>query len=132
MIVFVIVVSDLRPYVLDTRVKRGAELSTDHHLVVSWVRWKGKLLDRPGKPKRVVWVNWEHLDGAPVRETFNSHLWRSFFCIPVAVGDMEPEWAMFKAFIAEAEAGSCGLKVIGASRGVWRNVSSYPLDGDMW
>ena len=63
---FVIVSSYLRPYVLDTRVKRGAELSTDHHLVVSLVRWKGKLLDRPGKPKRVVWVNWERLDGAPV------------------------------------------------------------------
>ena len=97
--------------------KRGAELSTDHHLVVSWVRWKGKLLDRPGKPKRVVRVNWERLDGAPVRETFNSHLRRSFSCIPVEVGDIEPEWAMFKASIAEAAAGSCGLKVIGTSRG---------------
>ena len=32
---FVSVSSDLRPYVLDTRVKRGAKLSTDHHLVVS-------------------------------------------------------------------------------------------------
>ena len=42
MIDFVIVSSDLRPCVLDTRVKRGAELSTDHHLVVSWVRWQGK------------------------------------------------------------------------------------------
>ena len=54
MIDFVIVSSDLRPYVLDTRVKRGTKLSTDHQLVVSWVRWKGKLLDRPGKPKLVV------------------------------------------------------------------------------
>ncbi|KAK3538632.1 hypothetical protein QTP86_009150 [Hemibagrus guttatus] len=34
MIDLVIVSSDLRPHVLDTRVKRGAELSTDHHLVV--------------------------------------------------------------------------------------------------
>ncbi|TKS65499.1 putative uncharacterized transposon-derived protein [Collichthys lucidus] len=33
MIDFVVVSSDLRPHVLDTRVKRGAELSTDHHLV---------------------------------------------------------------------------------------------------
>ena len=33
---FVIVSADLRPSVLDTRVKRGAELSTNHHLVVSW------------------------------------------------------------------------------------------------
>ncbi|KAK3522015.1 hypothetical protein QTP70_021390 [Hemibagrus guttatus] len=34
MIDLVIVSSDLRPHVLDTRVKRGADLSTDHHLVV--------------------------------------------------------------------------------------------------
>ena len=32
---FLVVSSDLQPYVLDTLVKRGAELSTDHHLVVS-------------------------------------------------------------------------------------------------
>ena len=84
--------------------KRGAELSTDHHLVGSWVRWKGKLSDRPGQPKCVVRVNWERLDEASVRETFNSHL-LSFSCIPVEVGDIEPEWAMFKASIAEAVAG---------------------------
>ena len=41
MIDFVVVSSGLRPYVLDTRVKRGAELSTDHHLVVSWIHWQG-------------------------------------------------------------------------------------------
>jgi len=35
MIDFVIVSLDLRPHVLDTWVKRGAELSTDHHPVVS-------------------------------------------------------------------------------------------------
>ncbi|KAK3532938.1 hypothetical protein QTP70_003794 [Hemibagrus guttatus] len=34
MIDLVIVSSDLRPHVLDTQVKRGAELSTDHHLVI--------------------------------------------------------------------------------------------------
>jgi hypothetical protein len=47
MIDFVIVSSDLRPYVLDTRVKRGAELSTDHHLVVSWIRVGQKDLASP-------------------------------------------------------------------------------------
>ena len=96
---------------------RGAKLSTDHHLVVSWDRWKGKLLDRPGKPKRVVRVYWEHLNESPVQETFNSHLRWSLSCIPVEVGDIETEWAIFKASIAEAAAGSCGLKVIGTSRG---------------
>ncbi|TWW74372.1 R2DM Retrovirus-related Pol polyprotein from type II retrotransposable element [Takifugu flavidus] len=33
MIDFIVVSADLRPYVLDTRVKRGAELLTDHYLV---------------------------------------------------------------------------------------------------
>ena len=117
MIDFIIVSSDLRPYVLDTRVKRGAELSTDHHLVVSWVRGWGKTLDRPGKPKRVVRVNWERLEEAPVQRTFNSHLRRSFSCIPVEAGGIEPEWTMFKVSIAEAAARSCGLRVLGASRG---------------
>jgi len=48
----VILSSDLRPYVLETRVKRGAELSTDHHLVVSWIRWRGSLLERPSEQKK--------------------------------------------------------------------------------
>ena len=51
------------------------------------------------------------------QETFNSYLRWSFSCIPVEVGDIEPEWAMFKASIAKAAAGSWGLKVIGTSRG---------------
>ncbi|KAI3351365.1 hypothetical protein L3Q82_005918 [Scortum barcoo] len=34
-------------------VKRGAELSTDHHLVVSWLRWQRRKLDRPGRPERI-------------------------------------------------------------------------------
>jgi len=51
MIDFVIVSSDLRSYVLETRVKRVIELSTDHHLVVSWIKWRGNRLEIPGKPK---------------------------------------------------------------------------------
>ncbi|KAK3522948.1 hypothetical protein QTP86_010078 [Hemibagrus guttatus] len=53
MIDFVVISSDLRPHVLDTRVKRGAELSTDHHLVVSWIRLRRRMLDRLGRPKRL-------------------------------------------------------------------------------
>lgn len=46
----VTVSSDLQPYVLDTQVKRRAELSPDHHLVISWIRWQRRMPDRPGKP----------------------------------------------------------------------------------
>ncbi|KAI2668786.1 Craniofacial development protein 2 [Labeo rohita] len=91
MIDFVVVSSDLRPYVLDTRVKRGAELSTDHHLVVSWIRWRGRKLDRLGRPKRTVRVCWESLAEPPVREVFNSHLRQSFNQIPREDGDIESE-----------------------------------------
>ena len=51
MIDSVVVSSDLRSYVLDTRVKRGAKLSTEHHLVASWIRWKGRKPDRSGRPR---------------------------------------------------------------------------------
>ncbi|KAK3575581.1 hypothetical protein QTP86_030516 [Hemibagrus guttatus] len=53
MIDLVIMSSDLRPHVLDTRVKRGAELSTNHHLVVSWIRLRRGMPDRLGRPKRI-------------------------------------------------------------------------------
>ncbi|GAA6103500.1 uncharacterized protein LOC111191873 [Tachysurus ichikawai] len=117
MIDFVVVSSDLRPYVLDTRVKRGAELSTDHHLVVSWIRWRGRKLDRLGRPKRTVRVCWERLAESPVREIFNSHLRQSFNQIPREVGDIESEWTMFSTSIVDAAARSCGRKVSGACRG---------------
>ncbi|TWW73457.1 hypothetical protein D4764_15G0008510 [Takifugu flavidus] len=87
MIDFVVVSSDLRPCVLDTRVKRGAELSTDHHLVVSWLRWWERMPDRPGRPKRVVRVCWERLAESLVRRSFNSHLRESFDRVPGEAGE---------------------------------------------
>ena len=53
MIDFVIVSSDLQLCVLDLRLKRWAELTTDHHLVVSWILWQGTKLDRPGGPTHI-------------------------------------------------------------------------------
>ncbi|KAI3363510.1 hypothetical protein L3Q82_012113 [Scortum barcoo] len=105
MIDFVVVSSDLRPYVLDTRVKRGAELSTDHHLVVSWIRWQRRKLDRPGQTQtHIVRVCWERLAIEPsVREVFNSHLRKSFSQIPREAGDIESEWTMFSASIVNVQ-----------------------------
>ncbi|KAK3553178.1 hypothetical protein QTP86_031753 [Hemibagrus guttatus] len=82
MIDLVVVSSDLRPHVLDTRVKRGAELSTNHHLVVSWIRLRRRMPDRLGRPKHIVRVCWERLADPSVGGFFNSHLWESFNQIP--------------------------------------------------
>ena len=99
MINFVVVSSDLQTYVLDTQVKTGAELSTDHHLVVSWIHWQGRKLDRPGRPKRIVRVCWERLAEPSAREIFNSHLRESFDQIPREAGDIESKWTMFSTSI---------------------------------
>ncbi|KAK3506799.1 hypothetical protein QTP70_028368, partial [Hemibagrus guttatus] len=117
MIDLVVVSSDLRPHVLYTWVKRGAELSTDHHLVVSWIRLRRRTPDRLGRPKRIVRVCWEHLADPSVREVFNSHLRESFNQISREVGDIESEWTMFSSSIVDAAIRSCGRKVSGAGRG---------------
>ncbi|KAK3569395.1 hypothetical protein QTP86_027811 [Hemibagrus guttatus] len=88
MIDLVVVSSDLWPHVLDTRVKRGAELSTDHHLVVSWIRLWRRMPDRLGRPKCIVRVCWERLADPSVRGVFNSHLRESFNQIPREVGTL--------------------------------------------
>ncbi|KAK3572627.1 hypothetical protein QTP86_001127 [Hemibagrus guttatus] len=116
MIDLVIVSSDLRPHVLDTRLKRGAELSTNHHLVVSWTRLQRRKPDRLGRPKRIVRVCWERLADPSVRGVFNSHLRESFNQIPREVGDIESEWTMFSSSIVDAAIRSCGRKVSGAGR----------------
>ncbi|TWW74560.1 hypothetical protein D4764_14G0005630 [Takifugu flavidus] len=114
MIDFVVLSLDLRPHVLDTWVKRGAELSTDQHLVVSWLRWWGRMPDRPGRPKHIVRVCWEGLAESPVRRSFNSHLQESFDHVPGEPWDIDSEWTMFRV---EAADRCCGRKVVGACRG---------------
>ena len=79
--------------------RRGAELSTDHHPVVSWLRWQRKRPVRPGRPKRIMRLCCERLAESPVRRSFNAHLRESFIHVPVEAADIEPEWAMFCAFI---------------------------------
>ncbi|KAK3522456.1 hypothetical protein QTP86_011802 [Hemibagrus guttatus] len=128
MIDLVIVLSDLRPHVLDTRVKRGAELSTDHHLVVSWIRLRRRMPDRLGRPKRIVRVCWECLADPSVRGVFNSHLRESFNQIPREVGDIESEWTMFSSSIVDAAIRSCGRKVSGAGRGGNRRTQWCTLE----
>lgn len=89
---------DLLSYVLDTHLKRGEKLSNDHHLVVRWIQWWGRLLDRSGKPNRIVRVNWESLGDSPVHVLFKSHLWESFLHVPWE--DRKSKWAVIRASIA--------------------------------
>lgn len=67
---FVLVSSDLWLYIMDTQVKRGPELSNDHHLAVSWIRWHGKTQDKPGITKHILQVRWDCMAEACVWEIF--------------------------------------------------------------
>ncbi|KAI3356013.1 hypothetical protein L3Q82_017286, partial [Scortum barcoo] len=103
MIDFVVVSSDLWLYVLDTRVKRGAELSTDHHLVVSWIRWQRRKLDRPGQTQTYC----EGLLGTSGRALCQGGLQlpppeKLLTDSKREAGDIESEWTMFSASIVDA------------------------------
>ncbi len=100
MIDFVVVSSDLQPYVLDTRVRRGAGLSTDHHLVVSWIRCWGRKLDRVPCQR-----NLQLPPPAELRPD-SEGVWRYL-----------SEWTMFSTSIFDPATRSCGRKVSGACRG---------------
>lgn len=100
---FVIISSDQQPNVLDTLVKRGAELSTEHQMF-SWIRCRRRWLEKPGKPKCVVRVNWERLTEDNVQEILNSYLRKNSSHILREVGDMESKWTMFKSSICRVMA----------------------------
>ena len=71
---FVVVSSDLR-------MKRGVALSTERHLVVSWLRCWGRM---PVRPTRIVRVYWEYLaESTQLQELFNH--------VPEETGDIESE-----------------------------------------
>lgn len=89
MIDFIVVSSDLQPYFLNTWVKKGAELSTVHHLVVSWIRG----MDRP---KYIVRFCCEHLAEPSVREVFDSDCQKSFSQISREAEDIVSEWTCSK------------------------------------
>ncbi|KAI3351090.1 hypothetical protein L3Q82_005656 [Scortum barcoo] len=86
----------------EQHIREGLSCQPDHHLVVSWICWQRRKLDRPGRPKRIVRVCWERLAEPSVREVFNSHLRKSFSQIPREAGDIESEWTMFSASIVNA------------------------------
>ncbi|KAI3363850.1 hypothetical protein L3Q82_001451 [Scortum barcoo] len=131
MIDFVVVSSDLRPYVLDTRVKRGAELSTDHHLVVSWIRWQRRKLDRPGRPKRIVRgsvgkrLAWPSpLSGRSSTPTSGraSHRFRG------RLETLSPSGPCSLPPLSTRAVRSCGRKVSGACLSSWRQPPNPVVD----
>lgn len=69
MIHFEIISSDFWPHVLDIQVQRSWSVNWSP-LGWSWIKWQGKILDRPGAPRCKVRVDWECVVEASVCEIF--------------------------------------------------------------
>jgi len=84
---FLMVSSDL--YVL--KVKRGAELSADHQLVLSWIRGESARKTWQAQTCRELGMSGGGPDPGGLQLLRMNHL-----RIPREVGDMESEWTMLK------------------------------------
>lgn len=88
--------------------KREAELSTD--LVLSWICWQGKTMERLERPKPIVRVCWEQVMELSDRKVFNYHLQENFDLILREAGD---KWTMFSTSIGGTAVWSCKVSCIG-------------------
>lgn len=107
---------------MDVRVKRGAELATDHHLVVCTLRLASLNLARKTKLKRMVRIRWEALADEDNRRSFTKKIDEKFSQIPSHEADVESEWLLFRTAIVGAAMESCGVKRVGPPAGQKRTA----------
>ena len=96
---------------LDVRVKRGAELSTDHHLVVCFLQfskpWPNNKSNRSSATYR---IKWEALEYKEVRKQFAPGISPKFRQLSDVSDDIEKEWLLFRSAMTSSAVESCGQK----------------------
>ena len=102
---FCIVSSDLFSDVLDVRVKRGAELSTDHHLVVCSLRFSKPWPNKRSNRSSVTYpIKWEAMEDKEVRKQFASSISSKFRQLPDVTEDIKKEWLLVRSAIISSAA----------------------------
>ena len=108
---FCIVSSDLFSEVLDVQVKRVAELSTDHHLVVCSLRFSKPWLKRKSRRSKVAQrIKCDALADRDVRKKFASSVASTFQHLPEVSSEIEMEWWLFRIAMISSAVESCGRK----------------------
>ena len=114
---FCIVSADLFSTVSDVRVKRGAELSTDHHLVVCTLKALKPLKKRKTfRPRETYRIKWESLADKEVRTAFADNIASKFKELPTSTEDIETEWCLFRTAVIASATNCCGRKRVGGTK----------------
>ena len=112
---------------VDVRIKREAELSTDHQLVICIRRGLNHPRTRKRfRARRAYKVKWELLAHKQVRHTFESKVASLFRELPDCTEDVETEWDLFKSTVVTSAAiSSCckreGGQMSSEKRTAWWN-----------
>ena len=93
---FCIVSADLFSTVSDVREERGAELSTDHHLVVCTLKALKPLKNRKtSQLQKNYRIKWESLADKEVRTAFADSIASKLKEFSTSTEDIETEWCLF-------------------------------------
>ena len=114
---FCIVSADLFSTVSDVRVKRGAKLSTDHHLVVCTLKALKPLKKRKTfRPRETYRIKWKPLPDKKVRTAFADNIASKFKELPTSTADIETEWCLFRTAVITSATNCCGRKRVGGTK----------------
>ena len=98
---------------VDICVKKGAELSTDHYLVVCNLGGLNQPRTRKQfKTRRAYRIKWELLPDKKLRHIFASKVASLFRELPDYTEDVETEWDIFKSAVITRAAASCCWKQV--------------------
>ena len=98
--------------------KRRAELSTDHHLVVCSQRFSKPWLNKKSRTSSLAYrIKWEALADRDVKKQFASSIAAKFRQLSAVSEDIEMEWLLFRTAMISSAVKSCGRKWLKMARG---------------
>ena len=105
-----LVSTDLFSTVSDVCVKRGAELSTGHCLVVCILKaLKTLRKQKTFQPQKTYRVKWESLANKEVRTAFADNIASKLKELPASTEDIETEWCLFRTAVITSATNCCGI-----------------------
>ena len=131
---FIITSDNVRHTVMDVRVKRGAELATDHHLVVSTLDLSSNEPLRKIKPKNNHRIKWEALPEEETRQNFEKKIDQRYSQLSPTATDIESKWNTFKTTLINVATTTCGVKCVGTQfrqkKTAWWNEEVRKIIGE--